>query len=80
MTIINGFKKPWKWLNHLCVNAYKWYDLPSCPDANKKFSKIGIRLEDDKWECWKSLYIVYWPKRYIVISWMYNDGGCEECE
>ena len=77
MTIINGYKKPWKWLKHISIHAYKWCDSACCPDLNKKFSKIGIRLEDDKCNFFKSLFIVYWPRRYVVISW--DNTKCGEC-
>lgn len=76
MTIINGYAMPrWLWPKHLSIHAYKWKDCFACPESNKKFAKVGIKFERGD-SSFNNLFIVFWPKRYIVISWDNNVGCC----
>ena len=81
MTILNGFSNPIaKRLANLSIHAYKWYYCASCPESNKKFATVGIKVDKPNAHNsgWWSVFIVYWPKRYVVITWRGHDCGCGE--
>ena len=75
MTIINGYKKPWSLLRHFGIHAYKWHDCEGC--NNKMFARPGIKYEGGNGHGFHSIFIVYWPRRYVVISW--DDTKCGDC-
>ena len=73
MTFINGYAMPQSWWpRHLSIHGYKWR-------GSSKGTKLywpGIKLERTPYSGSDSIFIVFWPGCYIVISWDNNIGCC----
>lgn len=77
MTILR--RLPWKWTKHLSIHAYHWHDCSVCPDSNRMFAHPGLYLKRDL--CGgAAIFIVWWPRHYIAISWDDDRGGCGGCQ